>query len=214
MKIPNVLDNEFDEQVLRSSNPVLVAFRASSCAQSRQLAPVIEDVADEFAGQVRFVAVDGDSHTARIKRKYKVNRFPVTMLFDDGRCVDFVGGQASKETIVEMIRRQLVPVRQVDELNFDSEVLEPRLPVLVHFHGAACAQSVPLLLIVESLAEKFRGRAKFARVEFGPDTLRLCARFGVSRVPTLSLFVDGRIEDQIFGQTTIQNVEQMLDLHI
>jgi thioredoxin-like negative regulator of GroEL len=43
------------------------------------------------------------------------------------------------------------------------------------------------------------GRARVVRVEFGPETARLCARFGVERVPTTALFVDGQMVDQILG---------------
>jgi thioredoxin 1 len=231
MKVDSVVDKDFEERVLRSSTPVLVAFRASYCLPSQQLVPIIDEIAGEFGKRVRCVAVDAEGDTARICKRNRVTRLPVTMLFDDGRCVDFIGGWTSKDAIVEMIEHRLRPVLQVDAFSFDAEVLESRIPVLVHFNAAWCKASQPIVPVVDELAGKFKGRAKFVRVEFGPDTARLCARFGVRRVPTLSLFVDGQIEDQIFGGmiggtkkgavktscvglTSSQNVEKMLEQYL
>jgi thioredoxin 1 len=199
MKIPNIRHSEFKTQVLQSPNPVLVAFRASSCLPSQRLAPIIDEIAGKFGERVRFVAVDAEGEGASISRRFKVTRLPVTMLFDQGRGVDFVGGMASRDTLVEMIERRLKRVHQVDELNFDADVLEPRIPVIVHFDAAWCSVSRALVPVLDKLAEKFHRNARFVRVEFGPANARLCSRFGVSRVPTLSLFVDGHVEDQIFG---------------
>ncbi len=97
---------------------------------------------------------------------------------------------------------QLRPIVEVGEHNFDAEVLKSRMPVLVHVDASWCAASQELKPVVESVAEKFRGRAKVARLEFGPATARLCAQYGIVRVPTLSLFQRGQIEDQILGAMT------------
>jgi thioredoxin 1 len=199
MSIPRVADRDFGKRVLDSDKPVLVAFRASWCLPSQELAPIIDAVAKEFGKRVQCVAVDADRDTASIRRRHKVNRLPVTMLFDRGRCVDLIGGWTSKEAIVEMLERRLKPVLQVDEFTFDAEVMTSRMPVLVHFDAAWCQPSRALVPVVDQVAAKFEGRAKVVRVEFGPETARLCARFGVTRVPTLALFVDGQIEDQILG---------------
>jgi thioredoxin 1 len=69
----------------------------------------------------------------------------------------------------------------------------------VHFHARWCAASREILPLVDSTAEQFRGRAKVARVEFGPEIASVCARFGIRRVPTLAVFQGGEIKDQILG---------------
>jgi thioredoxin 1 len=199
MPIPNVVDGDFEKRVLAADRPVLVAFRASWCVPSQQLVSIIDEVAKQFGRRVQCFAVDTEGQTATIQRRHNVNRLPVTMLFDQGRCVDFIGGWTSKEAIADMIERRLKPVLQVDEFTFDAEVMTSRLPVLVHFDAAWCKPSQALVPVVDQAAQKFARRAKVVRVEFGPETARLCARFGVTRVPTLALFVDGRIVDQIFG---------------
>jgi thioredoxin 1 len=199
MTIPHVVDREFKRLVLQSDKPTLVAFRASWCLPSQDLVPIIDEVADNFGDQVQFVAVDAEGDTKVILRKYKVNRLPVIMLFDDGRCVDVIGGFTSKDVIVQMLEEYLKPVKKVDEINFDAEVLQSQIPVLVHFDASWCRPSQLLIPVVDEIAQEFKNQTKVVRVDFGPDTARLCSRWGVSRVPTLALFVDGQIEDQILG---------------
>lgn len=199
MKVPIVSDREFTEKVLRSKDPVLVAFRASWCMPSQDLAPIIDELAAEFDGRVKVVAVDVDRDSAATCRRYKVNRFPVTMMFADGQVADLIGGWTDKKTIAEMVSRRLGPVIEVDQHNFDAEVLRSSVPTVVHFHAAWCSASKELVPLLDEMGERFRGRAKVVRVEFGPDTAQLCARYGVVRVPTTALFVDGKLEDQILG---------------
>jgi thioredoxin 1 len=197
--VATVTDREFTDRVLRSRHPVLVAFGASWCMPSQALVPIIEKVASEYEGKVTAVSVDADRSRA-IAQRFKVNRLPVTMMICDGKVVDFIGGMTDQKNISDMVARRLAPVIEVSEMNFDREVLESPVPTLVHFGAAWCSASQRLLPLLRDIGERFRGRAKVTRVEFGPENARLCASFGIVRVPTTAVFVDGRLEDQIFGE--------------
>jgi thioredoxin 1 len=199
MPLHSVVDAGFAKTVLCSDKPVLVAFRAGWCLPSQQLVPIIEEVAAKFEGRVQVVAVDADGDTAAIRRHSKVNRLPITMLYHHGRSVDFIGGMTSVAEITDMIDRRLQPVIDLTELDFDAEVIQSNVPVLVHFASSSCAPSRELAPVVQEIAEKFGPSVRVTRVDFGPENARLCARFGVRRFPTLSLFINGQIEDQIFG---------------
>ncbi|KAB1145278.1 thioredoxin [Streptomyces luteolifulvus] len=233
MAVSSVSDREFSRQVLQHDAPVLVAFRASWCLPSQQLVPLVDELAARYEDRIKVVTVDVDSDPGgnKICRQYKVTRLPVMMLFRDGNVADFIGGASSPDRVMDMIDRQLRPVLQVDEFNFDAEVLKAQVPVLVHVDAAWCAESQQIVPVVEATAEKFRGRAKVVRLEFGPETARLCAQYGFRRVPTLALFNRGRIEDQIFGPmeggtktdkvrtscvglSTTDNVAQMLEAFV
>src|SRR5215211_1629737 len=72
MKVASVVDKDFEERVLRSSTPVLVAFRASYCLPSQQLVPIINEIAVKFGERVRCVAVDAEGAAGRILKRYKV----------------------------------------------------------------------------------------------------------------------------------------------
>jgi thioredoxin len=204
MPVRTLSQRDFSRQVLEAKEPVLLVFRAGWCAPSQQLAPILDDIADKYADRVRVLAVDvGDDLTTlssnAICRQYKVTRVPVIMLLNEGRVKDTLGGATSPEVIVDMVERHTRPVQEVTAFDFETEVVQSPVPVLVHFHAAWCAQSMELLPVVESAAQQFRGRAKVARIEFGPETASLCARYGVRRVPVLAMFQGGEIKDQILG---------------
>jgi thioredoxin 1 len=202
--IAEVTQKEFQQEVLAGEAPVLVAFRAGWCAPSVQLEPIIEDVASTYKGKLKVVSVHVGADKSELRanelaRKYNVTRVPVVMVFKDGQVKDFIGGATSKADIGEMVERQLRPVLDVTVHDFDSEVLKSDVPVLVHFYARWCAASREIAPLVEEAAEQFRGRAKVARLEFGPETAALCERYGIRRVPVLALFEGGEIKDQILG---------------
>lgn len=199
MPIRTISDREFTREVIDADEPVIVSFRASWCMPSMDLDPILASLAEENEGRIRIVAVDVDDGAEAICRRYKVTRLPVTMLIHRGVVRDTIGGMTSREAVTEMVERRLKPVLDVDELDFGREVLDSKLPVIVHFGAAWCSASQLLMPDVEALASKMEGRARVVRVEFGPETARLCARFGVLRVPTTALFVDGQLVDQILG---------------
>jgi thioredoxin 1 len=202
MAMQIINDAKFGEAVLNASIPVLLTFRASHCKQSLQMAQVIGEIAKEFDNQAHFFEVNADQDTEMIQREYDVRRLPVTILLENGRPVDFIGGLVPKKSVTEMIKRRLSPVLQVDEFDFDVEVLKSQKPVIVHFDAAWCKQSQTVAKLVTQAAQKLRGEAKFVRVNFGPENARICAQFGVKRVPTVSLFVEGEVKDQLFGGVT------------
>jgi thioredoxin-like negative regulator of GroEL len=197
--VASITDSEFRAQVLRSTEPVLVAFRASWCMPSQQLAPIVDTIADKYRGRARVVAVDVDPRSDRLCRRYDVTRLPVLMVFKDGEPKDQIGGMTDADNVSDMLERQLDPVIDLSEFNFEREVLRSRLPVLVHFWAAFCRPSSEMEQVIRELAGKFHGRAKVARLEMRPDTARLFGVHGVNRVPTSVVFHHGRIEDRILG---------------
>lgn len=227
MEVATVSDRSYAKEVLESKTPVLVAIRASWCVPSQDLAPVIAGIASECGGRVKTVTVDFD-RDRDLCRRLGVTRVPVTMLVRDGKPVDFIGGMTDEASISQMVERGLSAVKQVGEADFDREVLSSKVPTLVHFGAAWCQPSQRLVPLLDDVHGRFKGKAKVVRVEFGPETAALCARFGIVRVPTIALFVNGKIEDQILGemvggtkvgavqtscvaQTSLQNVSGMLE---
>ncbi|MGD9789246.1 MAG: thioredoxin [Phycisphaerales bacterium] len=86
-------DANFDAEVLKSSNPVLVDFWAEWCMPCRNLAPVIDAVADDFAGKAKVGKVDTDANQA-IAVKYGITAIPTVIVFKGGQPVKkFVGFQ-------------------------------------------------------------------------------------------------------------------------
>lgn len=196
-----VASEDFAENVLRSEVPVLVSFRAKWCRQSLELAPIVEEVAKVNESRVKVVAVDvGDDIMAdKVCRQFRVNRLPVTMLFNNGRVVDFIGGPTTGDNLGQMISKELKPIRDVTDRDFEVEVLRSRIPVLLHVDAISCGASVALGDLVEEVALRYRDRVKTVRLDFEGDTSQVRARYGWTRTPILAMFQGGELVDQIFG---------------
>jgi thioredoxin 1 len=101
-------------------------------------------------------------------------------------------------------------VIELNEANFDREVLNATQPVLVEFWAGwsdPCKAMAPLL---ESVAEDEAVPVKIARVNV-EDHENLTEQYGVRSVPTLLIFNQGGLQDQIVGRTTEQDVRERLE---
>ena len=84
-------DQNFEEQVLKSTVPVLVDFWAEWCMPCRMLAPTIEKIATDYNGKVKVGKVDTDANR-EISIKYGISAIPTVILFKDGQVAQkFVG---------------------------------------------------------------------------------------------------------------------------
>jgi thioredoxin 1 len=210
MAVISATDRDFTEQVLAHDGLVVVALRADWCESSQQLAPLVDDLSAAYDSRVRMVSLDlgeQEPRANRVCQRYGINRLPVVMLFREGRMKDLMGGLPSQEDISDAIERQLRPVLEVGEHNFKEEVLDSRVPVLVHFHSSSCEQSVELLPALDSVAQELQGRAKVVRVEADPFNARLLAEYRAFRFPMLAAFQDGEVKDRILGGLGAEQVD-------
>lgn len=104
--ILTLTDDGFEEQVLQASEPTLVDFWAEWCAPCRALAPVVEEMANKYKGQLNVGKMDIDSNPATPTR-YAVRAVPTLLLFKGGEVVDQMVGLASKSKLDEMISKHL-----------------------------------------------------------------------------------------------------------
>ncbi|MCT2593577.1 thioredoxin [Streptomyces sp. N2-109] len=95
-----VTDETFAAEVLASDLPVLVDFTASWCPPCRMIAPVLEDVARELAGQLRIVTLDVD-HNPRTQAAYDVLSMPTLALFRAGEPVKSMVGARPKRKLLQ-----------------------------------------------------------------------------------------------------------------
>ncbi len=105
-KVQDVTDQSFEEEVLNSSQPVLVDFWAQWCAPCRMLAPTIDQVAEDFAGRAKVVKLNVDDNMGT-SAKYNIRGIPTLLLFKDGQIKDQVVGSTSKDKISRLIEAQL-----------------------------------------------------------------------------------------------------------
>lgn len=99
-------DENFDREVLQSGIPVLVDFWATWCAPCKAIAPLVDTVADEYAGKVKVGKVNVDENQA-IPAKYGVRGIPTIILFKDGAVLEQVVGAVPKSQIDALIAKAL-----------------------------------------------------------------------------------------------------------
>jgi len=97
-----VTDATFDEVVLKSDKPVLVDFWAAWCGPCRMLAPIVEELTNDFEGKAVVAKVDVDANQ-EFAAKYGVRNIPTVLVFKNGEVVDKQVGVAPKATYTEKL---------------------------------------------------------------------------------------------------------------
>ncbi len=93
-----VTDSDFEQEVLEAETPVLVDFWAEWCAPCKMVAPVIDDLAQEYDGKIKFTKVDVDVNP-QTAMKYGIRSIPTLLVFKGGSPVDQVVGAVPKAVI-------------------------------------------------------------------------------------------------------------------
>jgi thioredoxin 1 len=89
--IMELSDDNFEEEVLKESKPVLVDFWAVWCAPCRMIAPVIEEIAETYGAKIKVGKVNVDDNS-KIPNQYGIRSIPTVMLFKDGQVAEQVIG--------------------------------------------------------------------------------------------------------------------------
>jgi thioredoxin 1 len=108
MSVHEITDDQFAHEVLDSELPVLVEIWAPWCGPCRQLAPVLEQLADERAGSLKIVKINLDEQP-RVSVDYRVTGVPAMLVFDRGELVAQLVGARPKARIAEDLDRVLAP---------------------------------------------------------------------------------------------------------
>jgi len=105
-KVMAFTDTNFEREVLQSDIPVLVDFWATWCAPCKAIAPLVDAVADEYAGQVKVGKVNVDENPAT-PGKYGVRGIPTLILFKGGAVIDQIVGAVPKSQLDALIAKAL-----------------------------------------------------------------------------------------------------------
>ena len=102
MSSVNVSDADFENEVLKSDEPVMVDFWAEWCGPCKALSPIVDEVANEVSGKMKVVKVNIDENP-NAPTKYGVRGIPTLMVFKGGELVDTKVGGMSKAQLNEWL---------------------------------------------------------------------------------------------------------------
>ncbi|PSB53993.1 thiol reductase thioredoxin [filamentous cyanobacterium Phorm 6] len=101
-----VADSTFKQEVLDSEVPVLVDFWAPWCGPCRMVAPVVDEIAQQYEGQVKVVKVNTDENP-NVASQYGIRSIPTLMIFKGGQRVDMVVGAVPKTTLANTLEKYI-----------------------------------------------------------------------------------------------------------
>lgn len=94
--------------------------------------------------------------------------------------------------------------------NFQAEVVNSKLPVLVDFWAQWCGPCKSIAPIIEDIAKEYEGRLKVGKVDVD-ESSQLASSFGIMSIPTLIVFKEGKVMAQIIGALSKQQLKGKID---
>jgi thioredoxin 1 len=101
-----ISDASFENEVVSANQPVLVDFWAEWCGPCRMIAPILENLADEYSGSLKIAKLDVDANP-QTATKFGVQSIPTLLLFKGGEPVERIVGYMPKERLLSKIRPYL-----------------------------------------------------------------------------------------------------------
>src|SRR5271154_5630985 len=102
-----------------------------------------------------------------------------------------------------------VNVLEINDLNFESEVLKSSLPFLLDFGAVWCGPCRALAPVVDKLADEFKGKARVGKLDID-DSPATASKFGIRSVPTVLVFKEGKESGRHIGATNKETLARLL----
>lgn len=104
--VGDVTDVTFETEVLKSQIPVLVDFWAPWCGPCRAVAPVVDEIANEYKGRLKVLKLNTDENP-KTAQSYRISGIPSLMVFKNGQPVEQVVGAVPKSTLSSAVEKHV-----------------------------------------------------------------------------------------------------------
>lgn len=101
-----VTDDNFESEILKSDTPALVDFWASWCGPCRAIAPVVEEISEDFAGKIKVAKMNVDE-SPKTPGQYGIRAIPTLIIFKGGEVADQITGAVSKSHIEQALNKAI-----------------------------------------------------------------------------------------------------------
>jgi len=107
----HVTDSTFDAEVLKSDLPVLTDFWAEWCGPCKMIAPILEQIAEEYEGRIKIAKIDVDQNN-QMAMQFRVQSIPTLVLFRNGQPVERLVGAMPKGQLLSRVLPHLPPAAE------------------------------------------------------------------------------------------------------
>lgn len=207
-----------------ASGVALLDFYTTWCGPCRMIAPVIEQLSQEFEGRAIIGKIDADAQRP-LATRFEVMGFPTILILKDGEIVERMAGagpQTSKPALAKLLEAQIGAAAEASApapagpIAVTSANLADTIGsgiTLLDFYTDMCGPCKQIAPIIAQLADEYAGRAKIGKVN-AANEMGLAQQFDVMGVPALLFFKDGELVDRRAGfgpHTTKGSLSGVLD---